>query len=170
MTVLPFSEFLAGVSRSVVHLEMRDTYSPSDPEFVAWQRGEPFEDQPRIERWHRLIGGAVDRGVEVRRARVISEPMSDYVRFEHAGTSTLNVGAGEQVRWLPRSRTLDLGLPGLDFWLADDAVLRVAHFAGDGEIVSHEVVAEAAIVKHCADAFEAVWDRAIPHEDYIPQT
>ncbi|MFG3049848.1 DUF6879 family protein [Kitasatospora sp. NPDC048239] len=31
-----------------------------------------------------------------------------------------------------------------------------------------EVTTDPAVVKLCASAFEATWDRAIPHEDYRP--
>lgn len=40
------------------------------------------------------------RGVVMRRLRVVSEPVRDYVRYEYDGTFT-NVAAGEDVRWLP---------------------------------------------------------------------
>lgn len=165
MTV-PFSELLAGAARSALHLEMRDAYTPEDPWFQAWQRGEPLDRSDRERKWHELIGAAVARGVEVRRARVVSEPLSPYIRYEYSVTSSTNIAAGEQVRWLSRSRTLDLCLPGLDFWLFDDHTVRAHHFSGDGEILEDELITEPGVIKHCADAFEAIWRRAIPHEEY----
>jgi len=71
-------------------------------------------------------------GSKIRRARVVSEPVTEYIRFEHAITADLNVAAGEQVRWLPRRRASDLALPGSDFWLFDDQLIIFNHFAGDG--------------------------------------
>ncbi|MQB02458.1 MAG: hypothetical protein GEU78_19985, partial [Actinobacteria bacterium] len=106
MAVPPFPELLATASRSAIHLEMRDVYTPSDPLFTAWQRGEPVDRSEREQMWRDLIGGAVARGVQLRRARVVSEPLSPYIRYEHSVTEATNVAAGEQVRWLPRSRTL----------------------------------------------------------------
>lgn len=160
---------MAAASRSAIHLETRDSYAPNDPDLRGWLGGGRAIAPDRVERWHQLVSDAVGRGVEVRRARVVSEPMSDYIRWEHAVTSELNIAAGEQVRWLPRSQALDLCLPGLDFWLFDDATLRVANFAGDGELVGHEVISESTLVKHCSSAFEAIWERALPHGDYRPQ-
>ncbi|WP_438948653.1 DUF6879 family protein [Streptomyces atratus] len=54
------------------------------------------------------------RGVRVLRARVVSEPVTEYIRFEHAITDA-NLRAGEEVRWLPRRRASTLALPGNDF-------------------------------------------------------
>jgi hypothetical protein len=66
------------------------------------------------ERTDQLIADTVARGVIVRRARVVSEPVSEYIRWEHYVTHA-NVTAGEDVRWLPRRRATDIPLPGNDF-------------------------------------------------------
>ncbi|MGW7386740.1 DUF6879 family protein [Streptomyces sp. NPDC054794] len=102
---------------------MRDGYMRSDPRFVAWQSGvreDPADSDPGRRPWLRLVAELTGRGVEVRRARIVSEPVSDYIRFEHHLTVP-NVAAGEQVRWLPRRRASRLALPGNDFWLFDGA-------------------------------------------------
>ena len=76
---------------------------------------------------------------------------------------------GEKVRWLPRPRATDIALPGNDFWLFDGSRVLVNHFTGDGEVAGHELIDDdPALAKLCATAFEAVWERAIPHEDYLP--
>jgi hypothetical protein len=97
---------------SAVHLEMRDSYTPSDPWFRAWLAGDREEFERRLSRpWLGLIREVTGRGVQVRRARVISEPVTSYIRFEHATTSS-NVEAGEQIRWLPRRLASGLLIPG----------------------------------------------------------
>ncbi|HEX9540879.1 MAG TPA: hypothetical protein VGA04_22170 [Streptosporangiaceae bacterium] len=117
-----------------------------------------------------LVFLAIDpvRGVEFRRARVVSEPLADFIRFEYDITEGLNIAAGEQVRWLPRRRASDLCLPGNDFWVFDDRLVRFGYFAGDGEFLEHELSDDPAIVKMCASAFETVWERAISHAEYRP--
>lgn len=165
-----FSELLAACNQSAVHLEMRDGYMRSDPMFVAWQEGHR-EDPTARESWWRpwltLIKETVERGVGVRRARIVSEPMSDYIRFEYDVTFT-NIAAGEQVRWLPRRRASDLALPGNDFWLFDGRIALFNHFTGDGGVSGKELAEDPDIVKLCDTAFETVWERATPHEDYRP--
>ena len=166
--VPPFSELIAATSASAVHLEMRDAYTPSDPSFLAWQRGLPFDRTEREQSWHRLIGGAAARGVTFRRARIVSEPITPYIRFEYDVTESTNLAAGEQVRWLPRRHASDLCLPGNDFWVFDGRQVRFAHFAGNGEFLEDEMSEDPAIVRHCVSAFEAIWQRAIDHDKYRP--
>jgi len=171
VTVEPvFDVLMRACERSALHLEMRDGYMRSDPAFKAWQAGHRHDAANREEWWRwwlDLIQDTVGRGVDVRRARIVSEPVSDYIQFEYDITFT-NVAAGEKVRWLSRRRATDIALPGNDFWLFDDNVVLINHFTGDGESAGHEIVNDPAVAKLCATAFEAVWERAVPHEEYHP--
>lgn len=167
-SVLSFAELLGACEHSAIHLELRDVYAPT-PRFEAWRRGERIDWDNRASWWHpydQLIADAVARGVEVRRARIVSEPVSEYIRWEHYVTHA-NVTAGEQVRWLPRRHATELALPGNDFWVLDDRLARVHHFDGDGGLVEDEITENPALVKHLARAFENVWERAVPHEQYL---
>jgi hypothetical protein len=153
--------------RSAVHLEMRDSYTPNHPWFAAWRRGDTEEFDRRLQRpWLHLIREVTGRGVTIRRARIVSEPVSDYIRFEYATTAS-NVAAGEQVRWLPRRNASDLCLPGNDFWIFDDRLVQFNHFTGDGESAGQENNNDPAVIKLCASAFEAVWERGIDHSEYM---
>jgi hypothetical protein len=167
LELIEFGDLLAGCSVSALHLEMRDAYVPSDPSFIAFTGGPAYDRSERERKWHALIAPAVARGVQVRRARIVSEPVTDYIRFVHAVTESMNISAGEQVRWLPRRHASDLCLPGNDFWLFDDELVRFHHFAGDGEHIEDELTDEPAAIKLCAAAFEAVWQRATDHRDYV---
>ncbi|GAA2652960.1 hypothetical protein GCM10010400_05820 [Streptomyces aculeolatus] len=162
-----FAELLADAKQSAVHLEMRDRYF-SNPRFEAWQRGHRVDWEDRASWWrpfHDDVAAAVSRGVSMRRARVVSEPVTQYIRWEHYVT-TANVKAGESVRWLPRRHTADLLLPGCDFWIFDDRFIRIHHFSGDGQWVDKELQVDPSLVESCAAAFEKVWARAIPHDKY----
>lgn len=165
-----FDELLNGAQHTAVHLEMRDAYGVAGEadDFAHWQRtGERDVDpgSPYWAPWVALIKRTVARGVVVRRARIVSEPVSDYIRYEHAATQ-VNLDAGEQVRWLARRRASDIALPGNDFWLIDDRLIRWNHFTGAGGSAGGEISEDQAAVKLCAEAFETVWSRGIPHVDY----
>ncbi|MFC7219207.1 DUF6879 family protein [Streptomyces polyrhachis] len=165
-----FDELLRSARHTAVHLEMRDAYAVDSEKdaFAAWRSGFRHDPADRASWWRPwldLIAETVARGVVVRRARIVSEPVTDYIRYEHSGTFT-NLAAGELVRWLPRRRASDLCLPGNDFWLIDDRLIRWNHFTGDGASAGGEMSEDPAAVKLCASAFEAVWERAVPHEDY----
>ncbi len=165
----PFDELMASAHHGAVHLEMRDSYTPNDLIFRDWKAGKQFDPVERMADWFQGRLSTVARGVVIRRARIVSEPLSDFTRHEFETTSRLNIPAGEQVRWLPRRRASDLALPGNDFWVFDEHTIRFGYFAGDGELVGHEVCRDPDVLKLGLSAFEAVWDRAIPHEDYRPQ-
>ncbi|MCM1946403.1 hypothetical protein NC315_13590 [Streptomyces sp. G2] len=167
--VPPFSDLITGCQRSAVHLELRDSYGiPSEDEDFAEWRELGTITPASVERrrdWLDLVRTATARGVVMKRARIVSVPVSEYIRYEHAGTY-LNIAAGEQIRWLTRPEAATLALPGADFWLFDDRLIRFGHFAGDGAFVSHDLNEDPETVKLCADAFAAVWDRATPHEEF----
>ena len=161
-----FIELMDGCVASAVHLEMRDEYTPADPDYLRWREGDEFDPGRRWPEWIDLIGRLTGRGVVVRRARIVSEPVTDYIRYEHALTERLNLASGEQVRWLPRGQASDLCLPGNDFWLFDDRAVLFNHFAGDGSSGAKELRVELHVIKLCTAAFEAVWERAVPHDSY----
>jgi len=101
---LSIDELMRSAERSAVHLEMRDDYGVSEG-FIAWRQG--YKGAPENEAskaWRALVVETVARDVSVRRARIVSEPLSEFVRYEYDITADHNVNAGEEVRWLPRSR------------------------------------------------------------------
>ncbi|HLK02512.1 MAG TPA: hypothetical protein VKU39_21750 [Streptosporangiaceae bacterium] len=167
-TVPPFGELIAATTTSAVHLEMRDTYTPDDQRFRDWLAGDPLpaEADPG---WSALVRAHTARGVRFRRARLVSEPLAAFIRFEYEATAAVNVAAGEEVRWLPRRKALDLCVPVCDYWVFDSRLVRFHHFSGDGDIIQDELSDDPAVVAMCAGAFEAVWERAIPHAAYRPE-
>ncbi|MBZ6258884.1 hypothetical protein KVH22_25545 [Streptomyces olivaceus] len=165
-----FADLLAAATHSAVHLEMRDGYAvdyEAGP-FADWRQGFRHDPADRASWWRPwldLVQDTVNRGVTVRRARIVSEPVSEYTRYLYDTTFT-NTAAGEQVSWLPRRQASDIALPGNDFWLFDDQLVRWNHFDGDGRSLGPETTDDPAAAKLCADAFEEVWARATPHDQY----
>nr|WP_260474303.1 DUF6879 family protein [Streptomyces sp. WAC 04229] len=146
---------------------MRDAYG-LDADYREWSEGHCFDPAERWPWWIELVSSTVARGVAVQRARLVSEPRSTYTRYEYELTSGHNVKAGEDVRWLPRGQASDLALPGNDFWLFDGSAVLFNHFAGDGSMTGEELVTDQTVVGLCSSAFSAVWERAVPHEEYQP--
>lgn len=162
-----FAELISKTEHSAVHLEMRDIYTPNGPVFVDWQAGVPIEYERHTD-WVDLVQSAITRGVDWRRARIVSEPVTDFIRYEWETTTIVNVPAGEKVRWLPRSQASDLLLPGNDFWVFDDRLVRFTSFQGDGSWGPHTFSEQTGLVQRCTTAFEQVWERGTDHADYDP--
>ena len=169
MTEQPtFDELFARCTRSAMHLEMRDMYTPEDPTYLDWKAGVTYDPVERFRDWYDLMVKTAARGVTVRRARIISEPITEFIRHEFETTPLLNIPAGEEVRWLNRRQASDLALPGNDFWVFDDELVRFGYFAGDGTYLGHELSEDPAVVQLCSSAFDAVWNRAVDHNEYRP--
>ncbi|MYT76563.1 MULTISPECIES: DUF6879 family protein [unclassified Streptomyces] len=167
----PFAELLAQCSTSAMHLETRDAYAigEEDQDLTAWRAGVLAAVEDRASWWgpfHDAVAEAVSRGVIVQRARVVSLPPTEYVRFEHACTPR-NLAAGEEVRWLRRDQALGLLLPAHDFWIFDDKLVRWHHFGGNGAHLRDEVDECPVSAERAGRAFAAVWSRAVPHGEFI---
>ena len=168
-SVESFAEIMAGVRRSAVHLELRDSYGvPNETDnFAAFRRGEWDEAKAKADRsdWLELVAEATGRGVLMRRARVVSYPVTEYIVFEYTGTQ-MNIDAGEQVRWLPRRRASELHLPGNDFWLFDERLVQFNIFDGPGRWTDTDFTESSEVAQFCAASFEAVWQAATPHAEF----
>ncbi|MER8027791.1 DUF6879 family protein [Streptomyces bauhiniae] len=166
-----FTDLIRSAERSAVHLEMRDVYAipDEDERYAAWRQGNRLDPDDRASWWRPwldVVQEITAKGVRLRRARIVGEPPSEYIRYEHSFTFT-NISAGEEIRWLPRRLASGLALPGNDFWLFDGRLVQFNVFDGEGQWVHTDQTGDQATVGLCSDAFEAVWERAIPHDKYI---
>lgn len=165
-------KFLTTFHREALHLEMRDVYATDieKDRFATWLAGEaldPAAEAAWWQPWFGLMKRNTDAGKTLRRLRIVSEPVSDYIRFEWLDAAQL-VRAGEDVRWLPRRKASTLLLPGNDFWMFDQQTVVFTHFSGDGHVLDHEITTDPTILTQCAETFELAWRIAIPHHAYIP--
>ena len=165
-------KLIATFNREALHLEMRDVYAVKDEaqRFARFlEKGYRDHDAEAEERrpWMTLIQDATAAGKEFRRARIISEPVTDYIRYEWEGTGS-NVEAGEKIKWLPRRLASAIALPGNDFWLFDESTVVFTVFTGEGDVHERQLTTDPVVVQLCKLAFEAVWSIAIPHGEYKP--
>jgi len=157
---------LLSASRRALHMEMRDGYEITK-EIEARLAGAPVPGPEAWTEWHELLAPLAAAGGDLRRLRIVSEPITDYVRFEYEDTPAANLAAGEQVRWIPRDQASDLRLPGNDFWLVDDALLfNLA--AGNGDWLGVQRNDDPDVLAFCLESFETAWSRGIDHADYRP--
>lgn len=157
---------LESAASSAIHLEIRDEYALDDHRFVAWRSGERFDAAEWRTPWFHTMSAATARGVKARRARIVSEPVSEYVRYEYEITEANNVAAGEEVRWLPRPKAIGLLVPAVDLWVFDGSTTVALHFAGDSTLQGRERIDDPDLAKLYTASFEGIWQRATPHEQY----
>jgi hypothetical protein len=166
LTTGEFHRLFGTFEHTAFRLETREWYrehAEQEPlrRFLA---GQPPDDG-WFTRWTEAVAQRVARGKRMQRVRVVSEPHSDYTRFGMDLARRLNVPSGEDIRYLPRYRAGELGLPDEDFWLLDSARVLIIHF-GDDLLLGAELVTEPAeVVKRCRWR-DIAWHYAIPLCDY----
>jgi hypothetical protein len=163
-----FDRLLRRFERDSIHLETRDAYGTAIelPYMAKWAAGEP-DDLEWLQDWCATVRGHVAAGRSVRRARIVSEPLSDYQRWSYSIAHPM-VDAGEDIRWVPRRLVSSIALPGNDFYLLDDRLIVFLHYAGNGLAVDRVTSTEPADIHLCRSAFDAAWRLAITHRDFHP--
>jgi hypothetical protein len=173
---VPFEGLVAAAQHSVARLEMREIYDRSDPAYQRWCAGSRVESEILVDGfgwWRDLVTSALARGVQWRRLRVVPEPLTEYLRWEHHLAGHVNVGVGEELRWLSARNASDLLLPVNDLWCFDRRTVQFQHFSPQGdenvEFDRDEVTGDLEVVERVMSAFEHAWERAVPHEQYLPR-
>jgi hypothetical protein len=163
-----FEQLLSEFDRESIHLETRDAYGTEVelPYMAKWAAGEP-DDLEWLQGWCNTLRRHVKSGKSVRRARVVSEPLSDYQRWSYSIAHPM-VEAGEDIRWIPRRLVSSIALPGNDFYLFDDRLVVFLIYAGNGLGVDKVTSTDPHDIQLCRSAFDAVWKRSIPHREYKP--
>ena len=163
-----FEELLASFGQEAVHLETRDAYGTAVelPYMARWAAGEP-DDLEWLQGWCATLREHVKVGKSVRRARIVSEPLSDYQRWSYSIAYPM-VEAGEDIRWVPRRLVSSIALPGNDFYLFDDRLAVFLLYSGNGLATDKLGSDDRAVLRLCRSAFDAVWKLSIPHREYGP--
>ncbi len=163
-----FEELLASFDRDVIHLEMRDAYGTAVelPHMARWAAGEP-DDLEWLQDWCAALRRHVRAGKSIRRARIVSEPLSDYQRWSYSIAYPM-VEAGEDIRWVPRRLVSSVALPGNDYYLFDDRLAVFLLYSGTGLAAGRLSSAAPAVIRLCRSSFEAAWKLSVPHREYAP--
>ena len=163
-----FATLLRSFERSSIHLETRDAYGTAVelPYMAKWAAGEP-DDLEWLQDWCTTLRGHIAAGRTVQRARVVSEPLSDYQHWSYSIAHPM-VEAGEDIRWVPRRLVSSVAMPGNDFYLFDDRLIVFLIYTGNGLAVDRVTSTDPADIHLCRTAFDAVWRYAIPHSEYDP--
>lgn len=163
-----FDTLLRTFGRESIHLETRDAYGTAVelPHMAQWAAGEP-DDLAWLGDWCATLRGHVAAGRSVRRARVVSEPLSDYQHWSFSIAGPM-VDAGEDIRWVPRRLVSSIAFPGNDFYVFDDRLVVFLLYTGAGLSAGMETSTDPADIALCQSAFDAVWKLAVPHRDYRP--
>jgi hypothetical protein len=127
-----------GVRRSWFRLETLQHYEVDyeREEFAAFLHGEHPGIVPGP--WEEMIASHAAAGRRLSRVHVITEPVSDYIRYELAYYE-ISAAAGEDVRLIPVPEgEWPSGVPQADFWLFDERDVWVMAYDEEGRFLFAE--------------------------------
>ncbi|MDW5326602.1 DUF6879 family protein [Plantactinospora sp. KLBMP9567] len=162
-----FDNLLRTFDRTAFHLEVQDTYHTSEESepLRLFLEGKP-DDFAWHQPWLSLVAETTAAGRRVTRARVVTVPHVDYVRWGLT-VAKLNIAAGEDIRWLPRHQAGGIDLPFDDYWLFDDSRVVFTIFEPSGQFAGGAETTDPYIVERCRTVHRQVWQRAVPHAAYV---
>jgi hypothetical protein len=163
-----FRALMRGSARSsACHLELKEAYgvAEEDEPYRCFLAGEDDDDAWR-DGYFRLVRDMTARGAAVRRVRLVSEPLNDYARFLLHITPG-NLAAGEDVRYLPRTRAVGISFPPEDCWILDSTILVLLLYRPDGRSDGFWIADDPALTGRYQAAWDQAWQRGIPYGEYV---
>jgi hypothetical protein len=162
LTPEAFGRLFTDFEHTAFRLEVRSRYDDDEERkhFERYLRGEEPEDEWFLD-WVDYLLGITGEGKRIERVRVVDEPPTDYQLWMQDIARRLSRRAGEDIRYLTRSRAAELGLPAEDYWLFDSQVAAVLHFEGD-RLLGAELVHDPSEVVKKGYVRDAAWHHAVP--------
>lgn len=152
---------LGTAEHDLFRLETLDRYEvPSDGgDFARYLAGEAAPDPARKAGWHEKLRADRERGVRRWRVHVITEPLTDYLRFEIEWAHLRNAHL-EDIRVLTRDR-FPSGAGVGDFWLVDGDHPVLMHYDSAGRFTGAELAPGSTAARYRLIR-DAAWEAAEP--------
>jgi hypothetical protein len=160
-----FEELFTNFQHTAWRLEVRESYYERDALAQFLEHGPAAVNLAFMEDWWALIRSHAAAGRRVERARVVSEPHSDYTRFG-LWLAERTVAAGEDIRYLSRPLAHQLGLPEEDYWLFDSKRLFIVHYDTQDNLLGAEPITDPQVIVSANAWRDAAWHYAVPRSDY----
>jgi hypothetical protein len=151
----------------------------AQPMYLVDYEQEPFEDflrgklRPATELdyyvpWLEQIREVTASGRRVARVRIVEDPIpTDYQRWE-AWIGKYNIAAGEDIRYIARTRARAIGLPDReDWWLFDSERLARMHFDIAGRPIGGQITDEPSVVAQHRTWRDLAVDSSVPTMDCL---
>jgi hypothetical protein len=148
-------------------LPLYDT--PGDAEMLdRYVAGEMFPEPAQPTEWTRFIDETVRSGREMPHVRLITEPLSTYLRSGVDWFFPHHVAAGRDLRILrPTARAADEARSVGDFWLFDKRVAAQMHYGPNGTFEGVQLHSDMEAVNHYRRLRDRLMDEAIPFQQWL---
>ncbi|MGH3799104.1 MAG: DUF6879 family protein [Pseudonocardiaceae bacterium] len=121
-------------------------------------------DYSFMDRWTGKVSRWSTQGKRMARVRVVTEPLTEDAHYL-LHIARLNVAAGDEIRYLPRQRARELGLPDEDYWIFDATTAAIIHFDEDCP-VDQELIDDPTEIVLRLHWFDAAWHHSISREEF----
>jgi hypothetical protein len=162
-------DFTGLFRRRVFRLEILDFYDAENERepytrFLAGEHVDPAWRKP----WQGLVHGVCQSGRIMQRVHVVSEPVSDYIRFSLLHGYPYSVQAGEDVRILGRAQSDGMCSQG-DWWLFDDSPAAMLLYDGSGAVERVEMNDDPAVLAGLCNVRDEALRLAVPLARYVSE-
>lgn len=162
--------FTSMFTERVYRLETLDSYdAPNEHEpyrrFLAGEPVDPAWRQP----WRKLVTGVVESGRTMARCHVVTEPLTDYVRFSLLHGYPASIESGEDVRIIGREAAAAAQLPEIDYWLFDDSLAARLIYDGAGHLLRVELINDAGELERFVHWRDTALRSAAPLAAYVAE-
>jgi hypothetical protein len=121
------------------------------------------------EPWKRLVRDVRTSGRIMERVHIVSEPVSDYIRFQLLHVYPANVEAGEHVAIAGRGAIIEDEPPGKDFWLFDDELAARLVYSREGAVSQVVMERDPSVLRWYRVSRDMALRRAIPLARYVAE-
>ncbi len=169
---LDFDKTWNNAKSSIIRLETFPIYEiPVEmARFEKYKRGLPHLDEELIA-WKNRLKETAQRGVKVKRYRVIEEPISDYLEFEFDfWKKTIN---SQHVFVINRNEYVSIigkhGVEPSDFWMFDQKIVYQMNYSTRGVFVSGKVESDSNKIHQFQKIIEDIASKAVPLDKFLHQ-
>lgn len=164
-----FEQFFVDFRFTAFRLETLQEYSVDDEKdsFQRFLSDDRSRFSTYVHEWGGELRSGISAGRRYSRVHVVTEPLSDYVRFECACGYRLSVTAGEEIRILPvREGDWPEGIPHLDYWLFDSHQLLRMDYTADGTLLPPVLVDDPEQIVAANHWRDRAMQTSIPYTEY----
>jgi hypothetical protein len=137
-----WSRYFRDFTRSAFRLETLPVYTmPEEQDTIRRFLAGEAPSRDYHYGWMDTVAAAAAAGRPIQRVRVLSRPLSDYIRFEFAYGYDFSNSSGEDI-WIADMTDNNSGLPAEDFWMFDESAVVRMLYREDGTQIGRELVEE----------------------------
>lgn len=137
--------------------------------FKKWKQGK-LKLAENSKKWLQNLKETKERGVKMQRVRIVSLPLSDYIRYEMDFWEH-SIQNGEEILFLENEQyeniMQNLDFKPKDFWTFDDNVLIIFHYDETGDFVKEESISNKLITKKYIELKRKLLKYAISMNEFL---